>query len=264
MKIWRATGSSVQGTYHQQIGLPNQDAIGSSAVEGSEVTLALADGHGSPRCYRSDRGSAFAVEAALSVAGQFIARTDPAALIAGGREFLRAGICTAIVGRWRELVNRDLISRGETDISTASRYDEIADLLLPYGSTLVTVIATEHYLLYLQLGDGDILTVSQEGTIERPLERDPRLYGNQTTSLCLPEAANDFYTAVTSATTGMPAAILLATDGLVNSYQSETEFQNAALRLFTEDQHLAELLARISSMGSGDDITVGMMHLHAD
>lgn len=263
MTIWRATGASVLGTYHQQIGLPNQDAIGSSAVEG-EITIALADGHGSARCYRSDRGSTFAVEAALSVAGQFTARTDPVALLSSDQECLRAGICTAIVMRWRELVNLDLISRGETGLSTPSRYDELADLLLPYGSTLITVIATPDYLLYLQLGDGDILTVSQEGRVERPLERDPRLVGNQTTSLCLPGAASDFYTAVTGVNGRMPAAVLLATDGLVNSYQSETEFRKAALRLFTEDQHLTELLSRISSTGSGDDITVGMLYQRSD
>lgn len=263
MTIWRATGASVQGNYHQQIGLPNQDAFGSSAVEG-EVTIAVADGHGSARCYRSDRGSAFAVEAALSVAGQFTARTDPVAILSCDQEHLRAGICTAIVMRWRELVNQDLISRGETGLSTSSRYDELADLLLPYGSTLMTVIATQGYLLYLQLGDGDILTISLEGTVERPLERDPRLFGNQTTSLCLPEAANDFYTTVTGVNDRMPAAVLLATDGLVNSYQNETEFHKAAHRLFTEERHLTELLSRISSTGSRDDITVGMLYQRSD
>ncbi|ACL17174.1 PP2C family serine/threonine-protein phosphatase [Methanosphaerula palustris] len=258
MKIWRAVGASVQGTYHQQIGLPNQDAFGSSAVEGG-VAVAVADGHGSARCFRSDRGSAFAVEAALSVSRLFAARTDPIVLLSCDQEYLRAGICTAIVDRWRELVDQDLISRGETGISPSSRYDELADQLLPYGSTLMTVIATQDYLLYLQLGDGDILTISQERTVERPLERDPRLFGNQTTSLCLPEAANDFYTAVASVHDRIPAAVLLATDGLVNSYQSETDFHTAALRLFTEDQHLSELLSWISSTGSGDDITVGML-----
>jgi hypothetical protein len=232
-------------------------------VEGG-VAVAVADGHGSARCFRSDRGSVFAVEAALSVARQFAAKIDPFVLLSCDREYLKAGICTAIVGRWRELVDLDLTSRGETGISLPCRYDELADQLLPYGSTLMTVIATQDYLLYLQLGDGDILTISQEGTVERPLERDPRLFGNQTTSLCLPEASNDFYTAVTVVHDRIPTAVLLATDGLVNSYQSETDFHSAALRLFTEDQHLAELLSWISSTGSGDDITVGLLFHNSD
>ena len=53
---------------------------------------------------------------------------------------------------------------------------------LAYGATLLAAAATDRVLLYLQLGDGEILSVTAQGTTTRPLPPDDRLIANQTTS----------------------------------------------------------------------------------
>src|SRR5688500_15700808 len=68
MTSWRVLGSSRRGASHVRSGLPNQDAIGwQVAPDEGTVALAVADGHGSARCTRSDTGARLAVRAALEI-----------------------------------------------------------------------------------------------------------------------------------------------------------------------------------------------------
>ncbi|MFM7713741.1 MAG: protein phosphatase 2C domain-containing protein, partial [Microcystis sp.] len=58
---WRCIGESVKGASHVRSGLPNQDAIRwfpESGI-GLPLILAVSDGHGSAKSFRSDRGSRF-------------------------------------------------------------------------------------------------------------------------------------------------------------------------------------------------------------
>ena len=82
----------------------------------------------------------------------------------------------------------------------------------------------EEFILYLQLGDGDILVVAENGEVSRPLERDARLLADQTTSLCSPDAWRDFRVRFQALVDPPPALILLATDGYSNSFVSEAAF----------------------------------------
>ncbi|MEJ7709405.1 MAG: protein phosphatase 2C domain-containing protein [Pyrinomonadaceae bacterium] len=56
-------GETVAGASHLRAGIPNQDAIlclRESSV-GVPLIISISDGHGSNKCFRSDRGSRFAV-----------------------------------------------------------------------------------------------------------------------------------------------------------------------------------------------------------
>lgn len=82
---WRAIGKSVQGASHVRANRPNQDAIRLVPESGRDLPLILAvsDGHGSAKCFRSDKGSACAVEAVTSVLQDFLAgQPDPTNLSA--------------------------------------------------------------------------------------------------------------------------------------------------------------------------------------
>ncbi|HEY5311471.1 MAG TPA: protein phosphatase 2C domain-containing protein, partial [Pirellulales bacterium] len=59
---------SVRGSSHERSGLPNQDAINWWPAEPSAgcFVLAVADGHGSAKSFRSDAGARLAVETAQS------------------------------------------------------------------------------------------------------------------------------------------------------------------------------------------------------
>src|SRR5262245_29099958 len=64
---WRIVGASVQGASHKRAGKPNQDAIAWTAQDRLPIAVALSDGHGSARCFRSDAGARIAVDLAIRV-----------------------------------------------------------------------------------------------------------------------------------------------------------------------------------------------------
>src|SRR5271155_888255 len=78
---WVMLGSSVQGASHKRTGVPNQDAIFAEpridvapamVVASPPLILAVSDGHGSPRSFRSDTGANAAVQIAVERTREFI------------------------------------------------------------------------------------------------------------------------------------------------------------------------------------------------
>ena len=76
---WAALSASVRGASHEQIGLGNQDAVRlGNPLAGTDVlVVAVADGHGSTRSFRSERGSALAAECAAARAAPVRAPARP-------------------------------------------------------------------------------------------------------------------------------------------------------------------------------------------
>jgi hypothetical protein len=137
-----------------------------------------------------------------------------------------------------------------------------------YGATLLIAAVTERFVMYLQLGDGEILSVSDSGDIGRPLIKDERLFGNETTSLCAPEAWRDFRVNFQPLTQSRPALILLSTDGYPNSFRDEGGFLKVGsdiLQMIREhglenvNGQLAGWLQDSTRAGSGDDVTLGIL-----
>jgi len=144
-------------------------------------------------------------------------------------------------------------------------------LLLQYGSTLLAVLATQDFILLLQLGDGDVLIVEDDGAVKRAFPRDACLIANETTSLCSPYAWNDVHVAFEPLVDKAPALILVCTDGYTNSFASEEDFLQVgsdylqALRehgLEYVRSRMEEWLRETSDRGSGDDIAVGVIWRH--
>jgi serine/threonine protein phosphatase PrpC len=71
---WRVIGETVPGASHLRAGIPNQDSILyiRESSRGLPIVLSLSDGHGSPKCFRSDRGSQFAVKKAAFLVSEFL------------------------------------------------------------------------------------------------------------------------------------------------------------------------------------------------
>ncbi len=135
----------------------------------------------------------------------------------------------------------------------------------------MTVAIEEDFILYMQLGDGDILNAAANGEVTKPLPEDARLLANETTSMCLPKAENDFRFSVQMISAEQsPAMILLSTDGYLNSFSSEAGFFQAAtdilemLRFETGfsdvNDNLKAWLEEATKMGSGDDCTVAVVY----
>jgi hypothetical protein len=120
----------------------------------------------------------------------------------------------------------------------------------------------------LQLGDGDILVVSETGEVIRPLPGDERLFANETTSLCSHNAWCDFRVSFQPLLSRPPALILLATDGYANSFHNEVGFLKVGPDILEKirsggldvvNEGLETWLSETSQLGSGDDITLGII-----
>lgn len=292
---WRCIGESVKGASHVRSGLPNQDAIRwfpESGI-GLPLILAVSDGHGSAKSFRSDKGSCFAVETAIKVIQEFFLSSQSSDInFSALKDAAQRLLPPRLVNEWRKAVNKDLglSENDEEKLTNKPNFtDEEKQILvdkdgeaawqavennyfLAYGATVLAVLVTEFFIVYIQLGDGDILEVDSKGNTTRPLERDPNLIANETTSLCMNKAWNEFQVHIKLYPQGtpkeIPALILVSTDGYSNSFSTDEgffkigqDYQQMFKSNLTEEvrQKLEGFLQETSEKGSGDDITLGMI-----
>jgi len=264
--MWRAVGRSVRGASHRRRGLPNQDAVGWAELPNGEFALAVADGHGSAACFRSATGAGFAVAVALEMAVEFRGRLD---FTRHYLDDIESEVKQRLVSRWRAEVARDLLANPFTDAEIAileSRQPRTP--WTAYGSTLLVAIASERRLFLLQIGDGDILLVSPLPRVFRPWPRDPRFLGVETASLCTIDAESNIRVRVEPFSNEYPRLVILCTDGYPNSFRADSGFLKVGSDLLEiiddsgldqVDQDLEGWLEEASSLGSGDDVTLGLL-----
>jgi serine/threonine protein phosphatase PrpC len=323
---WRIIGESVTGASHERTDLPNQDSIGflPESGHGTRAIVAISDGHGGAKYFRSDVGAKLAVETATQVVDEFIRRQDDhfKEMFRGNKEgntdqpnlsetnhlslIKRAAeesVPKSIVKEWGLAVKKHLM---ENEIKLAEmrklndkehlayrQYEEKyhqalgnggdpeslreskefleceAKLIQAYGATLLAAAITEEYVIYWQLGDGDIINVSTHGKVSRVMQKDDRLFANETTSLCTEKAWRDFRIVplpLAEDVTNRPALIMLSTDGYSNSYSTPEGFERVGADLLgmmreekgveKVEENLKQWLKETSEGGSGDDITV--------
>jgi len=251
---WRAVGASCRGKLHDDRDLPNQDALGWNVDDASGLVVAVSDGHGSAAHFRSDAGARAAVDAAIEVLR--------------GRPRDRE-LASRLLGAWRTRVEADIVahpfSNEEQAVFTQHGW---GDPLEAYGATLVAFAVYADEILYLQVGDGDLLRVSRDGVTERIFEKDPALATNQTYSLCEPEAEQRVRFRFDPRGSRDPALLLAATDGYVNSFSRDRDFLDVGatwLQSLRErgveaiGGRLAQMLKETSDHGSMDDITLALL-----
>ncbi len=265
---WRIAATSARGSSHLRSGLPNQDAFEYRNGDRSNVVravLAVSDGHGGARHFRSHVGSSFAANTAVRILHDSLS---------GGAEF-EDSILERICNEWRSAVSSDLelnplrdeeLNRVEATDGVAARDSVVNDPVLAYGATLLAAAITDDFAVYMQLGDGDILAVDDMGHTTRPIPADERLIANQTTSLCQMSAVQEFRSVIAR---DFPALVLVSTDGYANSFRSEADFLKIGgdyLGIVREQgldglaEELPGILSNASREGSGDDITLGLLH----
>ncbi|WP_187280325.1 protein phosphatase 2C domain-containing protein [Streptomyces sp. IB2014 016-6] len=248
-----------------------------TTADGRAVVLTVADGHGSRAHFRSELGARWAVEAftdsARIYAHEVVRRGQDAAnwprLLAEARSLPQQ-----VVHAWRRRVliheanspahGGNGNGSGSADAApggTAGSAPE-ADLAV-YGSTLVGAVITERLLVCWQLGDGDIVLVDQDGTAHMPFYTGPDM-GDETESLCEPEAWRKARLHWQPLTGGPPPGVLISTDGLSKSFADHEGFLAFAtgVRSRAASHGVAAVQAQLpdwlghAAKYSGDDATL--------
>ncbi len=276
VRRWETLGESVQGVGKRH----NQDwyACEGTGSGDEPLVLAVADGHGSARHARSGLGARFAVD-------RFLAR---------GAEFGRAARDCHEPGRLTRLMTyaRDDFPRAlvqdwrEAALGHWERHRPVADdgtrepgpdeKLVLYGTTLIGAVLTPWLFVAWQIGDGDLAVVEHDGTLRRPLAPAEEDLGDETESLCGPQAwrAVRMHWAPVFDEARTPRLVVLSTDGLSKSFASADGYREfvAGLddRLTAQGssgvrEALPEWL-RQASRYSGDDTTLAaaLRLAHAD
>ena len=206
------------GASHISGGLPCQDA--SRAGEHGAYGFAIvADGHGSRRHFRSDRGSAIACRVAEEkirtfLDGEYADEGDLDAQLSA----LKEDICSA----WMEAVRGDYQNSPWTEAEREEARDRLSpeqlarledgtDAPIAYGSTLCAAFTHSGGWAAIQLGDGCFTHIGADGAYDWPMPESLVNEGNRTASLCMRQPMQDFRHCHGD---DDPAGLLVYTDGI--------------------------------------------------
>jgi hypothetical protein len=250
---WHALTATVVGPKHRSVGRGGQDAAGSRSVEGGHV-IAVADGHGSERCYRADRGADLAVQTALEVLSRPNVHAD--------------AVPAAIVNAWRAAVSTDVGAHPFGTLA-ADPDSEEAEPYTAYGTTLLAAVARVDAVLLVQLGDGEMLVAGAGADgARRALPPDPLLAADMTTSLALDDAADHMRVSRLDRARESIDLLVLATDGYANAFADDAAFAQVAsdLRRWLVMRDPAWMAGELpgwleQSAGiTGDDASLGLLY----
>lgn len=259
-------GASVQGASHIRSGRECQDSLKKVILDSGAVILAVADGHGSDACPYSKTGSFVAVNVFCKIMGDYLETYvgQEKLLFTFLKRESDTKIAQEIDAEWkRRILRLHNKCKREIPLRADGGKDREAVYRL-YGSTLLGLVITEDFLFAFQLGDGDIVKVSEAG-VYSVIEAD-KILGTETHSLSKAESWKKAITLIRKReeNDGKPVMYMLSSDGLSNSYKNEEEFKKTCMDYYillkehgakaVSDQ-LKIWLQETSEMGCGDDIT---------
>lgn len=268
-----------QGESHKKNGVVCQDyslKYESSKESGGYSIIAVADGHGSTKYFRSDRGSKLVCEAAIAAIKQWFEinkdnKVDKLFKASHEtREEVINQIKKSIITIWFENITKDYdenpFTPEEKNKLTEKEKkiyeNDDSKFIKAYGTTLIVVLQHSKFWLGLHIGDGKCVIYKKNKQLEQPIPWDERCFLNVTTSMSDENALGrlrHYYSE------DMPDAIYIATDGVDDSYSSDerlrsfydklTESFRSGDKRVTENE-LKSFLPILSKQGSGDDISI--------
>jgi len=292
MSAYKSFAVTVIGGSHIKHDKVCQDA--SFKGDADDVSIAVvADGHGDDNCFRSDKGSKFAVACATEGIKDFVnylnepeekklfRKSEPRKNSLSKEELesqlkerlIRYGIIQAWFKKTSEdftefpITEEELENTGE---KYRKRYSEGNDLHHVYGATLIAAAITEDYWFGIHIGDGRFTVLYPDGSFDQPVPWDEKCYMNVTTSICDDnafESARCYFSFINKEKPA-PVAVFLCTDGIDDNYPvNENEkhlfklYRTIALA-FAEDgfestyKQLIDLATQFATKGKGDDTSI--------
>ena len=259
---------SVMGASHEKTNLVCQD---SSAFKiGDHYAVAVvADGHGSKKHFRSHIGSKFAVEAAIEAIDRYY--EDREALEANlpeNHKLIIKNIEKQIISNWNVRIEKHLAENPVTEEERSKFTEEEFEAILPesyYGSTLVVAVAGDNYTFGVQIGDGSLVAIFEDGKAVMPMEYNEAAPANVTASVCNSNAAGMFSSFY--APNKKLIALYGSTDGLYTSFGSEYDFldyhtiiTSQLINLETFKAVIKNNLSKRSRFGTEDDISLSCIY----
>nr|WP_242703872.1 protein phosphatase 2C domain-containing protein [Enterococcus sp. 669A] len=256
--------------------------------------IAVADGHGSSDCFRSELGSSIAIRAFFNEVEIFCGKEcdDP-----GLSKFSETGINNfkyAVWCEWKKLIKEDWEKRlinqvlGENELRFEFVSEKYKDrfssedpdiveryLYTAYGTTLLCAVVIESQILLIQIGDGTCVMLQKNGEYSTPIPYDEDNFLNVTASLCEEGANRKIRHKVIDCNPDsltMPVAIFLSTDGIDDCYPVYHN-EHYLYRLYsiiienilaigfskTEAEIEGDLLIGMTEKGSQDDISLAYL-----
>ncbi|MBQ3062902.1 MAG: protein phosphatase 2C domain-containing protein [Clostridia bacterium] len=257
------------GHSHKKEGTLCQDWAETAEGDGFLI-IAVSDGHGSRNFVRSDRGSRFACRAALDAMHDFASEIRAEHIVGSRRaNEVVSMLCKNIIMRWRDAVNEDVKACPFTEDEVKNVSDKYRESYLAgeqaehaYGATLIALLITEEYMLAIRNGDGECVTVSRRGHMDKPIPWNDKCEASVVTSMCDRSAIDEFRFFYT---TDLPAAAFIGTDGVDNSYPRTEELFELYANICTEavdngaenmKGELEAFLPVMTEKGSGDDVSI--------
>lgn len=250
-------GEKVRGFSHEKNKTRCEDRYKIKELD-KAVIVAVADGHGSSKCKYSQEGAQGAVEVFCDIFLKMYKSYD------GDLEKLRQ-----CISRNKTEVIPKRISKEWNDkvklMHAKKRKNEDFNFEL-YGTTLLGMLLTDNFYFALQLGDGDMICVTNQEETDYVLKGE-KLLGTETYSLSSKDSWKNMSTEVhfVENKEEYPKLFMISTDGYSNSFASEIDFLESGtgylelIKNYGENEikkNLKSWLKEISKEGCGDDIAV--------
>ena len=261
---------SAQGASHIRKNKECQDASYSYFDENCAVAI-VCDGHGGDDYVRSAVGAEYACQSAAESIQVFLRDIDREAFLKSSkiREEKLDWLEASIINAWNKKIDDHYHEHPFQEAELAVLSDRARDKYLQkgkiasaYGTTLIAAVMTPDYWFGIQIGDGRCVVVDRNSCFSQPIPWNEKCFLNATTSICDSNAMENFrhYYAET-----LPAAIFIGSDGIDDCFCDEQQlnhlYQTVLYSFATSDfeqavADLADYLPRLSSKGSGDDVSI--------
>ena len=259
---------SVMGASHEKTNLVCQDSSAFKAEDHYAIAV-VADGHGSKKHFRSHLGSKFAVEAAIEAIDRYYEdREALEANLPDNYKLILKNIEKQIISNWNVRIEKHLAENPVTEEEKSKFTQEEFEAILPesyYGSTLVVAVAGENYTFGVQIGDGSLVAIFEDGKAVMPMEYNEAAPANVTASVCNSNAAGMFSSFY--APNKRLIALYGSTDGLYTSFGSEYDFldyhtiiTSQLVNLETFKTVIKNNLSKRSHFGTEDDISLACIY----
>ena len=220
----------VKGATHVRNQMPCQDHKKIVEISDKIAIVAVADGHGSAKCPRSDRGSMIAVNSFYKVMKSYLkaygeeqegASNLLTFLNREGDMRFAQDVCEEWQARVKQSFYKNKVD-GMTDADGNIKWSSVFSL---YGTTLLGMLITDSFVFSFQIGDGDISIVTKDEV--EPLVEPEKFLGTETHSLARTDAWRKAVSSVHRREMEREESYMyiLSTDGFANSYTSDAEYQ---------------------------------------